>query len=221
MGTYRDRVAAGQALADLVAAKGYDDPVVLALPRGGVPVAAEVARRIGAPLDLVMVRKIGVPAQPELAAAAIVDGENPEMVVNEGVARHAGLSRDDIERLANAQLDEIRRRRAIYLQGRTPVRLTGRTAIVVDDGIATGATMRAALKAVARQGAAKVVLAVPVAAADTLASLRGEVDEVVCPTVSEFLGAIGAFYADFSQVPDAEVVRLLDEADRAAPNARP
>ncbi len=212
MQRYRDRVEAGEALAELVARQDYDRPVVLALPRGGVPVAAEVARALAAPLDLVMVRKIGVPSQPELAAAAVVDGPRPELVVNEEIARHAGLSRADLDRLAEGQLEVIRKRRESYLKGRSHIDLKDRTAIVVDDGIATGATMRAALKAVRRQGPARIVLAVPVAAADTLATLRTEVDEVICPTVPDFLGAIGAFYVRFDQTSDEEVIRLLAEA---------
>ncbi|WP_347311960.1 phosphoribosyltransferase [Defluviimonas sp. SAOS-178_SWC] len=209
---YRDRVEAGKAVADLVARHDYSRPVVLALPRGGVPVAAEVARVLGAPLDLVMVRKIGVPSQPELAAAAVVDGARPELVVNDEIARHAGLSRADLDRLAEGQLEVIRRRRQTYLKDRKHVDLKDRTAIVVDDGIATGATMRAALKAVRRQGPARVVLAVPVAAPDSLAALRGEVDDIICPTVPAFLGAIGAFYQRFDQTSDDEVIRLLAAA---------
>lgn len=212
MQRYQDRVEAGRVLADLVSRHDYDRPVVLALPRGGVPVAAEIARALGAPLDLVMVRKIGVPLQPELAAAAVVDGARPELVVNDEIARHAGLSRADLDRLAEVQLEVIRKRREIYLKNRVHVDLKGCTAIVVDDGIATGATMRAALKAVRRQGPARVVLAVPVAAADSLAALRGEVEEVICPTVPRFLGAIGAFYARFDQTSDDEVTRLLAAA---------
>jgi putative phosphoribosyl transferase len=212
MDRYRDRVQAGQVLAGIIAAKGYARPVVLALPRGGVPVAAEIARAIAAPLDLVMVRKIGVPSQPELAAAAVVDGERPEIVVNDDIARHAGLSLAEIDRLSQAELATIARRRAAWLKGRAPVNLAGRTAIVVDDGIATGATMRAALRAVRGRKPARVVLAVPVAAADSLALLRPEVDEVICPTVPTFLGAVGAFYQRFDQTGDDEVARLVASA---------
>jgi putative phosphoribosyl transferase len=212
MNRFRDRIDAGQALAGLVAERGYDRPVVLALPRGGVPVAAEVARRIGAPLDLVLVRKIGVPAQPELAVAAVVDGDRPEIVINEDIARHARLTHEDIERLSKPELATIAKRRASYLKGRAPIGLAGRTAIVVDDGIATGATMRAALRAVRRQHPARVVLAVPVAAADSLALLRSEVDDVICPVVPAFFGAVGAFYDHFDQTTDAEVIRLMAEA---------
>lgn len=214
MREFANRTEAGQALAREIVARGYDDPVVLALPRGGVPVAIEVARALGAPMDLVMVRKIGVPGQPELAAAAVVNGDDPQIVHNEEIMAHVRLSHAEIERLARTQLDEIRRRRQVYLRGRTPVPVEGRTAIVVDDGIATGATMRASLKAVRRRKPANLVLAVPVAAPDTLAQMRHEVDEAICLYQPRVLGGIGAHYADFSQTSDDEVVRLLDEAGR-------
>ncbi|MCV2873695.1 phosphoribosyltransferase family protein [Defluviimonas sp. WL0050] len=209
---YRDRTEAGERLAQELKALDLPDPVVLALPRGGVPVAYEVARELAAPLDLVMVRKIGVPSQPELAAGAVVNGANPEIVVNEEVARHARLVPADIERLAEAQLDLIRERRGLYLKGRVQVPLSGRTAVVVDDGIATGATMRAALKAVRRQAPARIVLAVPVAAPETLEAMKKEADLIVCPNVPTYLGAIGAFYVTFDQTSDDEVIRLLDAA---------
>ena len=217
MDRFRDRIEAGQVLGDLVAARNYDRPVVLALPRGGVPVAAEIARRICAPLDLVMVRKIGVPGQPELAAGAVVDGDRPEIVVNESVARHVGLTHGDIERMSKPELETIAKRRASYLKGRSPVDLGGRTVIVVDDGIATGATMRAALRAVRRQKPARVVLAVPCAAADSLTLLRGEVDEVICPVVPAWFAAVGAFYDRFDQTSDDEVIRLMAEVPPDAP----
>lgn len=217
MERYRDRANAGQVLAALVAERGFDRPVILALPRGGVPVAAEVARRIAAPLDLVMVRKIGVPGQPEVAAGAVVDGDRPEIVVNEGIARHLHLAPADLERLAKPELDTIAKRRALYLKGRAPVALAGRTAVVVDDGIATGATVRAALRAVGRQRPARVVLAVPVAAADSLAVLRHEVDEVICPMVPAHFGAVGAFYEHFDQTSDDEVIRLMAETPSDPP----
>lgn len=209
---YRDRTEAGERLAQELKALDLPAPVVLALPRGGVPVAYEVARELAAPLDLVMVRKIGVPSQPELAAGAVVNGANPEIVVNEEVARHARLVPADIERLAEAQLDLIRERRGLYLKGRVQVPLSGRTAVVVDDGIATGATMRAALKAVRRQAPARIVLAVPVAAPETLEAMKKEADLIVCPNVPTYLGAIGAFYVTFDQTSDDEVIRLLDAA---------
>ncbi len=214
MKSFSNRIEAGQALAEELAKRDYPDPVVLALPRGGVPIGLEVVRRLKAPLDLVMVRKIGVPYQPELAAAAVVNGDNPELVVNEAIAAHAGLDKVELDRLAEKQLTEIKRRRGIYLKDRAQIAVEGRTAIVVDDGIATGATVRASLKAVRRRNPAKLVLAVPVAPTDTVESLRTEVDELVCILTPEPFYAIGAHYADFSQVSDEEVVRLLDEAER-------
>lgn len=216
MSHYQNRTEAGKALAEALAPREFEDPVILALPRGGVPVAIEVARALKAPMDLVMVRKIGVPRQPELAAAAIVNGDTPQIVVNEDIAAYVGLSHDDIEHLAQTQLEEIARRRAVYLKDRASVPVEGRTAIVVDDGIATGATMRASLKALRQRGPAKLVLAVPVAASDTLEDLRAEVDEAICLYEPRPLYGIGAHYADFSQTSDEEVIRLMDEASDLA-----
>lgn len=216
MNSFTDRTEAGCLLGQLLASKAYPDPVVLALPRGGVPVGLEIARALNAPLGLVMVRKIGVPVQPELAVAAVVNGDHPEIVVNRPIAAQAGLDRAAIEELAEEQLTEIRRRRAIYRRSRAEVLVAGRTAIVVDDGIATGASMRAALKAVRRKKPERLVLAVPVAPLDTLSTLRSETDEIICLDIPPNFYAIGAHYRDFSQVEDAEVVRMLDEAERLA-----
>lgn len=215
MKPFIDRGDAGRRLAAALAARAYPDPVVLALPRGGVPVAAEVAQALKAPLDLVLVRKIGVPVQPELAAGAVVDGDPPVIVVNESVAAAFGLDARAIQALADRQLEEILRRRRLYLSDRPPVALTGRTVIVVDDGVATGATMRAALRAVRRHAPGRVVLAVPVAAGDSLDSLRPEADEVVCLETPAAFVAVGAHYEDFRQVEDEDVIRLL----RAQPAA--
>ncbi|PWE34269.1 phosphoribosyltransferase [Maritimibacter sp. 55A14] len=212
MTRFADRIEAGRALGDALRNKGYADPVVVALPRGGVPVGYEVALALSAPLDIVMVRKIGVPGHEELAAGAVVNGDAPQIVINDAVAAMARLDRAGIERLAGAQLAEIARRRALYQGGRAPVPVEGRTVIVVDDGIATGATMRASLKALARRGPARLVLAVPVAPRDTLGVLEREVDEVVCLSAPADFLAVGQFYVNFGQVPDAEVTRLLDAA---------
>jgi putative phosphoribosyl transferase len=217
--TFKDRKTAGRLLAVRLAAMELVDPVVLALPRGGVPVAIEIARVLRAPVDLVLVRKIGVPYQPELAAAAVVDGGEAEIVVNEDVLALAGMTRDEVEREAKVQLAEIERRRKIYLEGRPRVPLEGRSLIVVDDGIATGASIRAALAGLRRRKPRKLVLAVPVAPADTIEALRTEVDEVVCLVSPEPFYAIGLHYRDFHQVPDEEVVALLSEADRARAGA--
>lgn len=217
-GRWRDRAEAGTALAAALAELAPRAPVVLALPRGGVPVAGEIARRLGAPLDLVMVRKIGAPRHRELALAAVVDGGAAEIVVNDAVARAAGIDRSGIDALAVPELEEIARRRALYPAGDAPEHLSGHTAIVVDDGIATGATMRAALRGVRRRNPDRLVLAVGVAPQDVLAELRAEADEIVCPLQPDDFRAVGAWYDDFGQVDDATVVRIL--ADRAPP-ARP
>lgn len=212
MSRFLNRTEAGKALAGVLAEKNYDDPVILALPRGGVPVAIEVVRALKAPLDLVMVRKIGAPGQQELAVAAVVNGDDPQIVVNEGIAQAFGLTDADIEKMSHSRLDEIRRRRGVYLSGRTQVPIKGRTVIVVDDGIATGATTRASLKAVRRRDPAKLVLAVPVAPSDVVEEMRAEVDEVICLSTPSPFQAIGLHYVDFGQTSDEEVVQLLDEA---------
>ena len=210
---FADRAAAGEALAGRLASMRLAPPiVVLALPRGGVPIGAAVARRLGAALDLLLVRKIGAPWQPELAVAAVVDGEHPEIVVDEEVQRYGGVGRDEIEARAARELGEIERRRALYLHGRAPLPLAGATVIVVDDGIATGTTMRAALRAVRRRGPAHLVLAVPVAPRDTMRRLRGEVDDLVCLAQPEPFRAVGLHYDDFHQVEDDEVLAALDAA---------
>jgi putative phosphoribosyl transferase len=206
---FANRQAAGRALASVLKARHLVDPVVLALPRGGVPVAVEVAKALKAPLDLVLVRKIGVPFQPELAAAAVVDGGQPEIVFNEDVISLAGVERDYIDRQAKRELAEIDRRRQTYLGDRPRVPLEGRILVVVDDGIATGASMRAALKALRRRRPMALVLAVPVAPADTVDALRAEVDQVVCLATPEPFYAIGLHYLDFRQLSDQEVVSSL------------
>jgi putative phosphoribosyl transferase len=209
--TFADRSEAGRMLARVLARKHLADPVVLALPRGGVPAAAEIARRLAAPLDVVLVRKIGVPYQRELAAAAVVNGGDAEIVTNDDVMAQAGLTRADVARLARPELAEIERRRQAYLQGRARVPLEGRTLILVDDGIATGASVRAALVALRRRRLRALVLAVPVAPADTIATLRPEVDDVVCLRMPEPFVAIGLYYRDFHQLSDEDVMRALTQ----------
>lgn len=209
---FTNRQEAGRALAQALAALHLADPVVLALPRGGVPVAAEVAKALNAPIDLVLVRKIGVPFQPELAAAAVVDGGDPVVVVNEDVVAEAGISEVYLQEAAKKELEEIERRRRIYLQGRERVPLEGRTLIVVDDGIATGASVRAALKALRQKRPTDLILAVPVAPASTVAILRREVDQLICLETPEPFIAIGLHYIDFHQMSDEEVIRVLSAA---------
>jgi predicted phosphoribosyltransferase len=206
---FTNRTDAGIALAAALSRYRDRDPVVLALPRGGVPVAAEIARALDAPLDLVIVRKIGVPFQPELAMGAVVDGETPIVVRNEDVINLSGVGESEFQAVCRDELAEIERRRRRYLGGRQPVVIAGRTAIVVDDGIATGATVRAALRATRLRKPRQLVLATPVAPADTIRELRSEADEVVCLEEHEFFGSIGAYYADFRQVGDDEVIALL------------
>jgi putative phosphoribosyl transferase len=195
--------------------------VVLALPRGGVPVAAEVARTLGAPLDLLLVRKIGAPWQPELAVAAVVDGDPPDIVIDELTSRYSGVDEAYVQRHAAQEMREIERRREVYLRGRTPVPVKGATVIVVDDGVATGTTIRAAIKALRRRQPARLVLAVPVAPSDTVAALSTEADEVVCLAQPEPFHAIGLHYGDFHQVPDSEVLVALDSLARPPPAAVP
>jgi len=209
---FRNRTEAGCRLAEALAHLRARDPVVLALPRGGVPVGYEIATALGAPLDVLLVRKIGAPLQPELAAAAVVDGEKTEIVRNPEVIEALDVGADYLRREAERQVAEIERRRRLYLGGRAPASVRGCTAIVVDDGIATGATMRAALRGVRRRHPAHLVLAVPVAPPETVAELRGEVDEVVCLETPALFGAIGRFYADFAQVDDERVRELLTGA---------
>ena len=209
--SFRNRSDAGRQLAKALA--GYKDqqPVILALPRGGVPVAAQVAAALNAPLDLILVRKIGVPFQPELAMGAVVDGRVPIVVRNEDVIRLAGIDESEFKAVCDDELAEIERRRQRYLGNRKHVDVSGRTAIVIDDGIATGATTRAALRATRMRKPKRLVLAVPVAATESLSELRHDADDVVCLEDHEPFGAIGVYYADFSQVPDEEVIEILKQ----------
>jgi putative phosphoribosyl transferase len=204
-----DRTDAGRQLAKALARYKAQRPLVLALPRGGVPVAAEVATVLDAPLDLILVRKIGVPFQPELAMGAVVDGREPVIVRNEDVISLTGVSEREFNATCDQQLAEIERRRKLYLGNRPHPLIAGRTVIVVDDGIATGATTRAALQAVRMRKPSKLVLAVPVAPTESLKELRGEADEIICLEDYEDFGAIGLFYSDFRQVSDTEVIEIL------------
>lgn len=211
---FADRQEAGRLLAARVAALRLRNPAVYALPRGGVPVAAEVADALHAPLDLVLVRKIGAPGQPELALGAVVDGDAPETVLNPDIVAATGASEAFIDAARRRELDEIERRRLRYLSGHPRLDPAGRDAVVVDDGIATGATGRAALHALRRRGAARLVLATPVAPAQALRALRDEADEIVClRQPSPFLG-VGAAYQDFHQLADDEVIGLLAARSR-------
>jgi len=209
--SFRDRTDAGKRLARELRGLKVQHPIVLALPRGGVPVAAQVAHLLDAPLDLVLVRKIGVPFQPELAMAAVVDGPTPLTVRNEDIIEMAGVSEEEFDALRNRELGEINRRRARYLGERSHPELRERVVIVVDDGIATGATTRAALRAVRSRNPKQIVLAVPVAPTSTLRELRAEADKIVCLEQHEDFGAIGLYYDYFGQLSDDEVTRTLAE----------
>ena len=211
---FTDRTEAGRLLARQVKELHLAHPVVLALPRGGVPVAAEIARGLHAPLDLLMVRKIGAPGQPELAIGAVADGGAPHVVIDEDMLHWSGADEAYVECQAAEELKEIERRRGVYLRGRERVPLLGRPVVLVDDGVATGATVRAALQALRQAGAARLVLAVPVAPASVVAALLGEVNDLVCLWRPESFQAVGLHYRDFHQVEDREVIALLDEAQR-------
>ena len=211
---------AGVALARQLARFRDERPVVLALPRGGVPVAAVVARVLRAPLDVALVRKLGVPYQPELAAGAI--GEGGVRVVNDDVRRAARVSADELAAVEARERAELERRAEAYRRGRPPVPVVGRTVVLVDDGIATGSTVLAACAVARARGAARVVVATPVAPRSTLRLLESVADEVVCVTTPDPFFAIGEWYEDFSQTTDAEVVALLREnAERLAPRPPP
>ncbi len=207
---FSDRAQAGQLLAQRLSDYRHQQPLVLALPRGGVPVASEVAKALDAPLDLLMVRKLGMPHHPEYAIGAIAIGGvrvmNPD-------TEFLNLSRAQVDALAADEQRELDRRERLYRAGRPPLALEGRTVILVDDGLATGSTMRAAIKATLRLGALRVVVAVPVAAPETAANLQREVDDMVCLTTPVPLDAVGQWYDDFDQVSDEKVLTLLAQAD--------
>jgi predicted phosphoribosyltransferase len=206
---FTDRLEAGRRLTAALRDLDLDDPVIYALPRGGVPVAAEIATALGAPLDLVLVRKIGMPGNEELALGAVVDGAPPTVVTNDDIVRRAGLTEADVDRLADVQCRENDRRRSLYLGGREPLSPRGRTAVVVDDGLATGATARAAVAALRRQGAARIVLAVPVAPVDALDDFAALVDDIVCLERATWFRGVGAFYRSFPQLDDGDVLAIL------------
>jgi len=214
--SFRDRTHAGRALARrLENLAGRSDVTVLALPRGGTPVAFEVAKALRAPLDVLVVRKLGVPWSPEFAMGAIASGG--ERLLDDVLVRELGISARDVEEVAGNEAYELERRERVYRGGRPAPDLRGRTVILVDDGLATGSTMRVAVRAVRRQAPARVVVAAPVAAPEACELLRGEADEVVCAEMPDpFLG-VGRWYMDFSQTSDEEVCRLLEDANRQSP----
>jgi putative phosphoribosyl transferase len=210
--TFRDRTDGGRQLATRLSHLRGRDVVVLGLPRGGVPVAFEIAESLDAPLDVIVVRKVGTPGQPELAMGAI--GEDGVRVVNDEILRHVGATDDDFARVEARERDELQRR-ARRFRGATPrVDLAGRVAVVVDDGIATGSTARAACQVARAHGAERVVLAVPVAAPESVRALAADADEVVCVEEPRWLRSVGEWYDDFTQVDDQTVVDLLERAHR-------
>lgn len=220
---FTDRRAAGRALAaaltpDVVDPERAGDVAVLGLPRGGVPVAAEVATSLGAPLDVVVVRKLGLPGQPELAMGAVAGvGESVELVRNEEVLAHAAVSEADLESVREREVAELRRRETAYRGGRGGLGVRGRVVVLVDDGLATGSSMRAAVAAVRHQQPVRIVVAVPVGAADTCAGLAADVDAVVCLSQPVPFMAVGQAYDDFDQTDDDEVRRALGAAAKEAP----
>jgi predicted phosphoribosyltransferase len=218
---FENRSDSGRRLAAALADYRDQQPVILALPRGGVPVAVEVAVALKAPLDLIIARKIGVPFQPELAMGAVVDGIKPIVVRNDDVIRLARIDETDFKAVCERELAEIERRRQRYLGSRERVDVAGRVAIVVDDGIATGATTRAALRATRLRGPKRVVLAVPVAPTESLAALRDEADDIVCLEDYQTFGAIGLYYSDFRQVSDEEVIAMLNRIPGQPPSFVP
>lgn len=206
---FRDRAEAGRALGKALGRlSGRDDVVVLGLPRGGVPVALEVARALGAPLDIFVVRKLGVPGHDEYAMGAIASGG--VRVLNPAAVRGLSISEEVIERVAEREGLELERRERLYRGERAPLDVHGRVAVLVDDGLATGASMRAAIGALRKLDPARIVVAVPVGSAETCAQLRREADEVVCPLVPLSFQAVGLWYDDFSQTTDAEVQAALE-----------
>jgi predicted phosphoribosyltransferase len=207
---FRDRRDAGRRLAARLAGYTPERPLVIALPRGGVPVAYEVARALGAPLDVFVVRKLGVPGHPELAMGALASGGT--LVLNEEVVELLQVPKRIVDLVAAMEAEEIARREKLYRAGRPPIDVRDRAVIVVDDGLATGATMRAAVVALKRASAHRVIVAVPTAAPETCRALREVADDVVCMTTPEPFVAVGLWYEDFTQTTDDEVRELLAQA---------
>jgi predicted phosphoribosyltransferase len=210
MAFYRDRYEAGRHLAERLRAHADSTAIVLALPRGGVPVAAEVASRLNLPLDVFVVRKLGIPRHPELAMGALATGG--VRVTNEDVINAFGITGDVLDAVTRAEATELERRERVYRGGRPSLDVRGKTVLLIDDGLATGATMRAAVQALRARDAGHVVVAVPVGAPETCEMLRREADGVVCAVEPEPFLAVGYWYEDFGQTTDEEVQALLEQA---------
>lgn len=217
--TFKDRREAGRQLATQLLQYKDQQPLVLALPRGGVPVGYEIAVALDAPLDIVVVRKLGAPGQPELGIGAVVDGDHPQSVLNDDLVSVLHVSEAYVQREVALELQEIRRRQECYRRGKPPVPIAGRTVIVVDDGIATGGSIRAALRGARRAHPRRLILAVPVAPPEIIVALRDEADTVVCLSTPTMFRAVGQFYDTFTQTSDEEVIELLDAANRRGPAA--
>jgi putative phosphoribosyl transferase len=207
---FKDREHAGTLLAERLAGYAGEEPLILALPRGGVPVAFEISRRLGAPLDVFIARKLGAPGQPELGIGAVAQGGT--RVLNRGIVRQLGIPDDYLERVAAREEQEVERRLRLLRGDRPEPEVEGRTVILVDDGLATGVTARAAIEALRRRSARRIVLAVPVCAAQTAGWIEAEVEDLVALETPSDLYAIGFWYEDFEQVSDEEVIRLLERA---------
>jgi putative phosphoribosyl transferase len=208
---FRNRTEAGQMLAAELVELKLSDPVVLALPRGGVPVAAAVARALNARLDLVIVRKVGAPANPELAVAAIVDGNPPDVVLNREVIEAYELDDAELAALIQAERSELERRRFTYRSQHQPLSIANKTAILIDDGAATGTTMKVAIRALRRRSPREIIVALPIAPPDTIPQLTQEADHVLCLSQPPHFRALGYHYREFPQLTDEQVVRMVQD----------
>jgi putative phosphoribosyl transferase len=218
---FADRRDAGARLGAALARLRDQNPVVLAIPRGGVPVGYEMARALDAPLDVIIARKLGAPGQRELGIGALADGDHPETVLNPELLALIDVPENYLRAEIERELIEIHRRQKVYRGDRPPVPVEGKVAILIDDGIATGGSIRAAIRSLRRRRPARIVVAVPVAPADTVEALKAEVDEVVALYTPDTFGAVGEFYEDFTQTSDDEVVSLLASASRRRESAEP
>lgn len=210
---FADRTEAGRLLAPRIAALGLVDPIVIALPRGGLPVAAPIAQALRAPLDILLVRKIGAPGNPEFAVGAVAEGATDQPAVDLTTLLATGASEAYLQREADVQRQELARRQARYRHGRSAMDIAGRNVVLVDDGVATGTSVQAALSVLRKHRPARLVLALPVGPSDTLEELQQSVDDLVCLHRPSWFRAVGEFYDDFTQVTDEEAVAILERAN--------